>query len=76
MNKIITALALIAITSCAAVSFSTKEQQSAKYIVEKCFDEQLVKCGDLLCETSSENVYEIIEQLKINVVACVEEKEK
>lgn len=76
MQKVITAMALIAITSCAAVSFNTKEQVDTKYIVEKCFDEQLIKCGDLLCETSSENVYEIIQQLKINVLACVEETEK
>lgn len=76
MKKITTIIALIAITSCAAVSFNTKEQVDTKYIVQKCFDEQLINCGDKLCESSSDNVYEIIEQLKINVLACVEETEK
>lgn len=69
------AILVILITSCAAVSFNSKEQQSAKYIVQKCFDEQILNCGDLLCEMSSDNVYEIIERLKINVLACVEETE-
>lgn len=76
MKSLTTIIALMAITSCAAVSFNSKEQVDTKYIVQKCFDEQLIKCGDLLCETSSENVYEIIEQLKINVLACIEETEK
>lgn len=70
------AILVILITSCAAVSFNTKEQVDTKYIVQKCFDEQMVKCGDLLCEMSTDNVYEIIEQLKINILACVEESKK
>ena len=76
MQKVITAMALIAITSCAAVSFNTKEQVDTKYIVEKCFDEQLIKCSDVICEMDLSSHYEIIEQLKINVLACVEESEK
>lgn len=76
MQKVIAAIALITITSCAAVSFNTKEQVNTKYIVQKCFDEQLINCSDRACEMSVDNVYEIIEQLKINVLACVEETEK
>lgn len=76
MKRITTIIALMAITSCAAVSFNTKEQVDTKYIVQKCFDAELINCADKLCESSVDNVYEIIEQLKINVLACVEEGEK
>jgi hypothetical protein len=76
MQKVITIIALIAITSCAAVSFNTKEQVDTKYIVQKCFDAELIKCSDVICEMDLSNHYEIIEQLKINVLACVEESEK
>ena len=76
MKNLTTIIALIAITSCAAVSFNTKEQVDTKYIVQKCFDAELVNCADKLCESSVDNVYEIIQQLKINVLACIEETEK
>lgn len=69
------AILIILITSCAAVSFNTKEQVDTKYIVQKCFDAELINCADRACEMSPDNVYEIIEQLKINVLACVEESE-
>lgn len=75
MQKVIAAIAIITITSCAAVSFTSKEQKSAKYIVQKCFDEQIANCGDVLCEMDPNNVYEILQQVKINVLACVEESE-
>lgn len=75
MQKVTILLALIAITSCAAVSFNTKDQVDTKYIVQKCFDAELVNCSDKLCESSVDNVYEIIQQLKINVLACVDESE-
>lgn len=74
--KIIAAITIITITSCAAGSFKTKEQKSAKYIVQKCFDEQIASCGDLLCEMSTDNVYEILIQVKENILTCVEEGEK
>lgn len=76
MNKLITALSIIFISSCAVVSLTSQKQQSAKHIIEKCFDEQIANCGDLLCEMSTDNVYEILQQVKINVLACVEEGEK
>lgn len=76
MQKLIAAIAIITITSCAAVSFTAKEQKSAKYLVQKCFDEQIANCGDRLCEMSTDDVYEILQQVKINVLACVEEGEK
>lgn len=75
MKSLTTLLAIITITSCAAVSFTSKEQKSAKYIVQKCFDEQIANCGDVLCEGDYNNVYEILQQVKINVLACVEEGE-
>lgn len=71
--KIIAVITIITITSCAAGSFKTKEQKSAKYIVQKCFDEQIASCGDLLCEGDYNNVYEILQQVKENILACVEE---
>lgn len=76
MKSLTTIIALMAITSCAAVSFNSKEQVDTKYIVQKCFDAELVNCADRACEMSPDNVYEIIQQLKINVLACVEESEK
>jgi len=76
MQKVIIILAIITVTSCAAVSFTSKEQKSAKYLVQKCFDEQIANCGDVLCEGDYNNVYEILQQVKINVLACVEEGEK
>lgn len=75
MKSLTTLLAIITITSCAAGPFKTKEQKSAKYIVEQCFQKELEKCSDVLCEMSSNDVYPIIEQLRINVLACVEESE-
>lgn len=76
MQKIISALTIILITSCAAVGFKTKEQQSTKYIVEKCLQKELDNCGDKLCEMSTNDVYPIIEQLRINILACVEDMDK
>lgn len=76
MKSLTGILIVITVTSCAAVSFNTKEQVDTKYIVQKCFDEQLIKCSDVICEMDLSNHYEIIEQLKINVLACVEEGEK
>lgn len=76
MKSLTGILIIITVISCAAVSFNTKEQVDTKYIVQKCFDAELVNCSDRACEMSPDNVYEIIEQLKINVLACVEESEK
>jgi len=76
MQKVVTILAIITITSCAAVSFTSKEQKSAKYIVEQCFQKELEKCSDRICEMSTNDVYPIIEQLRINILACVDEGEK
>jgi len=76
MQKVIAALVVITITSCAAVSFTSKEQKSAKYIVDQCFQKELEVCSDKLCEMSTNDVYPIIEQLRINILACVEEGEK
>jgi hypothetical protein len=75
MQKVIAAIAIITVTSCAAVSFTSKEQKNAKYLVQKCFDDELVNCPDKLCEMDSNNVYEILQQVKINVLACVEDGE-
>lgn len=75
MQKVVTIIAIITITSCAAVSFTSKEQKNAKYLVQKCFDEELLNCPDKLCEMDPNNVYEILQQIKINVLACVEEGE-
>lgn len=73
MNSTFILLTIVTITSCATGSFKTKEQKSARYIVQKCFDEQIAKCGDLLCEMSTDNVYyEILIQVKENILACVE----
>lgn len=74
MNKLIPDLSIIFISSCAVVSLTSQKQQSAKHIIEKCFDEQLARCGDLICEMDLNNHYEIIEQLKINILDCVEGK--
>lgn len=76
MKSLTGILIIITVISCAAVSFNTKDQVDTKYIVQKCFNAELVNCADKLCESSVDNVYEIIEQLKINVLACVEEGEK
>lgn len=76
MNSLFIFLAIITITSCAAGPFKTKEQQSAKYIVDQCFQKELDACADRACEMSSDDVYPIIEQLRINILACVEEWEK
>lgn len=75
MKSLTGILIITTVISCAAVSFNTKEQVDTKYIVQKCFDAELINCADKLCESSVDNVYEIIEQLKINVLACVEESE-
>jgi len=76
MQKVIAAIAIITITSCAAGPFKTKEQKSAKYIVDQCFQKELEACSDKACEMSSNDVYPIIEQLRINILACVDEGEK
>jgi len=76
MKSITTILAIITITSCAAGPFKTKEQKSAKYIVDQCFQKELEACSDKACEMSVNDVYPIIEQLRINILACVDEGEK
>lgn len=75
MKYMFTILISIIVSSC-VVAFGSKEQKSNKYIVQKCFDAELINCADKLCETSNTSVYQIIEQLKINVTACVEESEE
>lgn len=75
MKSITTLLAIITITSCAAGPFKTKEQKSAKYIVDQCFQKELEKCSDRICEMSTNDVYPIIEQLRINILACIDEGE-
>jgi len=72
MQKVVTILAIITITSCAAVSFTASKMMSTKQIVEKCFNDELVNCPDKLCEMSTDNVYEILQQVKINILTCVE----
>jgi len=74
MKYILTILISIIVSSC-VVAFGSKEQKSTKYIVQKCFDEELIKCGDKMCESSSDDIYELIQQLKINITSCVEESE-
>ena len=76
MQKVVVFIALIAITSCAAVSFTASKLMTTKQIVEKCFDREIVNCGDVLCEGDYNNVYEILQQVKINVLACVESESK
>lgn len=76
MQKVVVFIALIAITSCAAVSFTTSKLMTTKQIVEKCFNDEIANCPDKLCEMSSDNVYEILQQVKINVLACVESESK
>lgn len=74
MKYMFTILISIIVSSC-VVAFGSKEQKSTKYIVQKCFEAELLNCPDKLCETSNDNIYEIIQQIKINVLACVEESE-
>lgn len=56
MNKLIITIALIAITSCAAVSFNTKEQYKTEDVINACFARSINMCGDLICEAQEEHL--------------------
>lgn len=69
-------IVLIAVSACAAVSFGTKEQSDLKYIVEKCFDKEIVDCPDKICEISTDDPYDILQQVKVNILSCIESEMK
>lgn len=56
MKSLTTILAIITITSCAAVSFNTTAQYKPEDVVNACFARSINMCGDLICEADLDHV--------------------
>ena len=40
--------------------------------VKACFEEQKEKCGDLICEMSTDDLSLVIDQLESNIIDCLQ----
>lgn len=40
--------------------------------VKACFQEQKDKCGDLICEMSTDDLILVVEQLESNIIDCLQ----
>lgn len=44
--------------------------------IKTCFQRELDRCGDVICEMSTDDNAKIIEQVQDNVIDCLEQKRK
>lgn len=57
-----------------AVTNANKKETLDLTRVKACFNEQKEKCGDLICEMSTDDLYYVVEQLESNIMDCLEKQ--
>lgn len=55
-----------------AVTHANKKETLDLSRVKACFNEQKEKCGDLICEMSTDDLYLVVEQIESNILDCLE----
>lgn len=73
MVRLITLAFFCFLVSVFAVSQAlVKEKTFTLTKVKECFEEQKTKCGDLICEMSTDDLFYVVEQLESNVMDCLQ----
>lgn len=55
-----------------ALGMAEKKETLDLSRVKACFQEQKDRCGDLICEMSTDDLFLVVEQLESNIMDCLE----
>lgn len=61
------------LASIIAFSQATEKKETfTRAKVQECFAEQKSRCGDLICEMSTDDLFYVVEQVESNVMDCLD----
>lgn len=72
MVRLITISILFAMAFLSLAFFKKETLELSR--VKACFQEQKEKCGDLICEMSTDDISLVIEQLESNIIDCLQQQ--